>query len=106
MPADSGARGIISHEQFSELFCIPHGELTDARPQRQKEIRDLRAVPNAPRPVLVAAAEMSGTPLRKGAVHLNLCERKLLDRTLQRMFFLGGDKFRLVHKPFRQIARE
>src|SRR5947207_11397849 len=37
MPADSGARRIISHEQFGEFFCIPPGELTDARPQWRSE---------------------------------------------------------------------
>ena len=48
MPADSGARRIISHEQFGEFFCIPPGELIDARPQWQKELRDLGAVSMRP----------------------------------------------------------
>lgn len=106
MPADSGARRIIGHQQFGELFCIAPRELTDTRPQRQKEIRDFRAGRDAPRLVFVAATKMSGTPFRDNTVHLDLRKRKLLDPPHKRSFLLSGDKFRPVNKPFRQIAGE
>lgn len=58
---------------------------------------------NVSRLVFVAAAEMSGTPFRDDAVHLDLRERKLLDSAHKRPFVLSRDKFRPVNKAFRQI---
>ena len=104
MPADSGTCRIIGHEQLCELFRITPGEFTDARPQRQKEIRNFRPGPNAPRLVFVAASEMSGKPLRDDAVHLDLREGKLLDLLHKRPLLINGDKFRPVNKPYWQIT--